>query len=223
MKKFTLFFLLNLLCSFAANAQTNSQNQQKTGEAPYKSYYAKFALGSEIPEQTGFNNPKSFWQFRYELQFLEKHFDYQPFKEKENESKTDREKRIVKSNKLYDKGWKKNGSMVLKGRISKTLIADSKNREITIPVDLPPSVTEILAEAENTWDNPMFRITMRGKAYLFDSSGKKWKQKLSMSFVCPTKTRNDNAQYWMTNSCGIYHEITETDGGKITLKLKSRI
>lgn len=223
MKKFTLFFLFALLGAFTANAQTASPNQQKSGEAPYKNYSVKFVLDSETPQAVGFDNPKSFWQFRYELRFLEKRFDYQPFREKENESPKDREKRIVKNNKLYDKGWKKNGLLVFKDRILRTQIADSANREITIPLDLSPSVTGILAKAENTWDNPMFRITMRGKAYLLDSSGKKWKQKLSMSFVCPTKTRNDNAQYWMTNSCGIYHEITKTDGGKITIKRISKI
>lgn len=71
MKKLKLCALIAFLCAFSATAQTNSQ-KPNSGETPYKNYYAKFVLDSEIPEQTGFGNPKSFWQFRYELRFLEK-------------------------------------------------------------------------------------------------------------------------------------------------------
>lgn len=223
MKNLTLAILLTLFSSVLITAQSDSRNEPKTGEIPYKTYNVKFVLDSETPEQVGFNDPKSYWQFSYELRFLEKDFEFRYFKEKENESRKEREKRIRKNNKQHDRGWKKNGILVFRGKSPKMPINAASNRELTIPVSLPPKITEILAKAENTWANPDFRVSMRGKAYLIDSSGKKIKHDLSIAFVCPTKTRTEKAQYWMINSCGISHEIRKTNDGRIIVGWKSRI
>lgn len=223
MKNFIVLALLIMICSFSANSQTASINEPKADEIPYKNYKVNFILDSETPDQVGFDNSKSYWQFRYELRFLEKDFKFEYFREKENESQKEREKRIERNNKQYDKGWKKNGFLVFKGKIPKTPIANAANREITVPLDLPPQIAQILAKAGSTWGNPDFRVSMRGKAYLIDASGKKSKQKLSISFVCPTKMITKDAQYWTINSCGIYHEITKISDGRIIVGLKLRI
>ena len=52
-------------------AQTKSEPPSEKLESPYDVMNLKFVLaGSPSPEDVGFANPHSFWQFTYKLQFL---------------------------------------------------------------------------------------------------------------------------------------------------------
>lgn len=215
----TLFVFLILILPAIAVCQNSAPD-----EPPYRTMNIKFVLeGTPSPEDVGFNNPKSFWQFRYELRFLKESFPFQSFREKQGESQKEREKRIRKNNKLYDKGWKKNGVLVTKGTISKTQLLSAANREIKIPVNLTPEITNILAKAGNTWENPDFRISLRGKLLTQADSNTKLKRKLTHSFVCPTKIQTKQSQHWVTNTCGISFELRKDDNGKVVVGWISRI
>lgn len=189
--------------------------------------------GLPNPEAVGFDNPKSNWQFKYELRFLSEekllteNSKYKPFildtNEKE-ETPAERKKRVAKNNKEFDKAWKKRGIVVIKGGISKTQLLEAKNREIVIPVKLTPEIMNVLAKASDAWDNPAFRLKVSGKISLQTNDKLKFKRKFSPNWTCPTKfiNRNENKQFWMMNTCGASTEVKLEDG-KIVFGYNSRI
>lgn len=224
LKEIVLFIFVILMLPTLTICQNSAETKTAKDAPPYKTMNLKFVLeGTPSSEDVGFNNPKSFWQFRYELRFLSEPFPFQSFKEKENELPKDREKRIRKNNKIYDKGWKKNGILVAKGKVGKTLLGSAGNREIVIPVNLTLEVMNILAKAGNTLQNPDFRISITGKIFTQANSGLKFKRKITPASVCPTKIQTKDAQYWSTNTCGISIEIRKTEDGRIVLGFLARI
>lgn len=217
--------LLLIFLSFSLPVSALSQNTNtEKAESPYKTVNLKFVLeGSPTAEDVGFDNPKSFWQFRYELRFLDEKFNFQYFKEKENEPQSERRKRIRKNNKAYDKAWKKYGVLVFKGKIAKTPLLSAASREIIIPVNLSPEIRDVLAKAGSSRQNPEFRISLNGKISTKTISNFKFKRKVTQSFVCPTKILSKDAQYWLTNICGISVEILKKEEGRIVFGLFSKI
>lgn len=193
-------------------------------DAPYETMNLKFILDSESPPQAvGFDNPTSFWRFRYELRFQNGEVKSAYFAEKTGESPAERTKRIRANNKAYDKAWKKNGVLVGKGRIAKTPLDSPANREINIPVKLPPEIIDVLAKATNSLENPYFRISVNLKVSTKTASNLKFKQKTASSFVCPTKMTSGNVQYWMMNTCGVAVGILKNEEGKIVFSSSSRL
>lgn len=222
--KKSLFTIVILVFPALAVCQNSAEVNRLKDESPYKTMNLKFVLaGSPSLEDVGFNNPKSFWQFRYELRFLSEKFPFKYFKEKENESQKERQKRIRKNNKDYDKGWKKHGILVASGKVMKTNLLSAGNREIIIPVNLTPEIMSVLANAAGTWQNPDFRISLNGKISTQTNSKLKFKRKTNPSFVCPTKVQTKEAQYWIMNTCGISIEIRKMEAGKIVFGWLSRI
>lgn len=224
MKKLTLLWIL----LFAPNVFPQN-TKQETPTAPYDVINLKFVIeGLPNADDVGFDNPKSTWQFKYELRFVDDdkkiYSVAKSFSEVPNETQTERTKRITKNNKEFDKAWKKLGVVVVKGSISKTQLLEAKNREITIPVKLTPAILDILAKASLTLDNPEFRLKVSGKVSLKTKDNLKFKGKFTPSWLCPTKliSLKENKQFWMMNTCGASTEI-QRENGKLTFGFSSKI
>jgi hypothetical protein len=226
MKKLTLLWILVFAISVFP--------QDSKPAAPYEVMNLKFVIeGSPNSEDVGFDNPKSTWQFKYELRFLKEEklltekSKYKPFVMSANapqESAEEYKKRVKNNNKNFDRAWKKLGTVVVKGSISKTQLLEAKNREITIPVKLPPEILNVLAQASQTLDNPEFRLKISGKISLTTKDNLKFKSRFKPDWVCPTKLINqtDNKQFWMMNTCGSSTEI-KRENGKLGIGFSSKI
>lgn len=218
-------FTLLIFATIVFGQTTNASSDEKP-ESPYDKMNIKFVLdGTPTPEELGFDNPKSYWQFSYELRFLTKDLmNYKPFTEIPNESTAERTKRIKKNNKQHDKAWKKSSILVVKGKVPKTQLLSPINREIIIPIPLSAEIKEVLANAADTWENPAFRIKLTGKVFTQSKSNLKFKEKLTSAIACFTKVidKDKNAQYWLTNTCGIYLGLIK-ENNKIRVVRTSRL
>lgn len=214
-KIFSLYFFIILIFSGLVFSQSKTETNSEKPESPYDEINLRFALdATPTPEDVGFDDPKSYWKFSYELRFLEDKksaldkSDFKYFQENPNENAADRAKRIEKNNKQYDGAWKKFGIRIAKGKISKISLLSEENREIIIPVQLSPEVKNLLAQASDANTFPDFRIQIKGKIYSKTKSNLKFKQKISSSFTCPTKMIVKGAPVWMMNTCGVYIGLT---------------
>lgn len=222
-------FLLILLIALGIFAgQTFAQTNNAEFKSPYDEYKLRFALDAEpSPEAVGFDDPKSYWKFSYELRFVEnskavlEKAGVKYFKEIPNELSGERAKRIEKNNKQYDKAYKKYGVRVAKGKISKVGLLSEENRDINISVPLPVEVKNILAQSENRNTFPDFWIQMKGKIYSKTKSGLKFKQKNQQSYVCFAKMNVKGKPEWMMNLCGVYLGV-KSENGKIFVAGSSR-
>lgn len=226
-KNFVYFVFAIVIFSGAVFAQSKAKTGQEKLESPYDEINLRFALdGLPAPEDVGFDNPKSYWKFSYELRFLDDarilDKDYKPFKENQNESSGERLKRIEKSNKQYDKPWKKVGVRVIKGKIKKSQLFPETNREIIIPVKLSPQIMDALASANIANKFPAFRIQIKGEIYSKTKTNLKLKQKFSEAYTCPTKMIVKGKPEWMMNTCGVYLGVTNQNN-KIYVSSTSRL
>lgn len=223
--------LLFAIVIFSATVFCQSKTETTTEklESPYDEINLRFALGADpTPEDVGFDEPKSYWKFSYELRFLEnpkaalEKSGFKYWQENPNENAAERAKGIERSSKQYDEAWKKFGVRAAKGKISKTSLLSERNREIIIPVQLPLEIKNILARANSVNAFPDFRIQIKGKIYSRTKSNLKFKQKFSQSYTCPTKMIANGAAAWMLNTCGIYLGVTNQNN-KIHIGLTSRL
>lgn len=223
--------LLFAIVIFSATVFCQSKTETTTEklESPYDEINLRFDLGADsTPESVGFDEPKSYWKFSYELRFLENEKSaleksgFQYWRENPNENAAERAKGIERNNRQFDKAWKKFGVRAAKGKISKTSLLSERNREIIIPVQLPLEIKNILARANSVNAFPDFRIQIKGKIYSRTKSNLKFKQKFSQSYTCPTKMIVNGAPNWMMNTCGIYLGVTNKNN-KIYIGLTSRL
>lgn len=228
-ENFTCALLTIVIFGGAVFCQSKTETTPEKLESPSDEVNLKFALGADpTPEDVGFDEPKSYWKFSYELRFLENPkaaleksgFKYR--QENPNENAAERAEGIERSNNQYDKTWKKFGIRAAKGKISKTSLISGENREIIIPIQLPLEIKNILAQANSTNAFPDFRIQIKGKIYSRTKSNLKFKQKFSQSYTCPTKMIANGAPAWMMNTCGIYLGLTNQNN-KISIGLTSRL
>lgn len=228
-ENFTCALLTIVIFGGAVFCQSKTETTPEKLESPSDEVNLKFALGADpTPEDVGFDEPKSYWKFSYELRFLENPkaaleksgFKYR--QENPNENAAERAEGIERSNNQYDKTWKKFGIRAAKGKISKTSLLSEENREIIIPIQLPLEIKNILARANSTNAFPDFRIQIKGKIYSRTKSNLRFKQKFSQSYTCPTKMIANGASAWMMNTCGIYLGLTNQNN-KISIGLTSRL
>ena len=93
-KQLTLLITVIIILGNTGFNQTKSGIVLEKTESPYDVINLKFVLDSALkPEDVGFDNPKSYWEFSYELRCLAETFKYENFVEKENESQAERLKR----------------------------------------------------------------------------------------------------------------------------------
>jgi hypothetical protein len=218
-KNFIRLLFTIVIFSGAVFSQSKTETTSEKLESPYDELNLTFALGADpTPEAVGFDDPKSRWKFSYELLFLENEkaalekAGYKYWQENPNETAAERAKRIERSNKQFNKAWKKFGVRVAKGRISKTSLLSEENREVIIPVRLPLEIKNILARANSTNAFPDFRIQIKGMIYSKTKSNLKFKQRFSQSYTCPTKMIVKGAPAWMMNTCGTYLGVTNQNG-----------
>lgn len=228
-KIFVCFVFTIVVFSGMIFAQSKTETSQEKLESPYDEINLRFALdGTPAPEDVGFDDPKSYWKFNYELRFLEntkaalEKSGYKYWQENPGENFAERLKRVEKNNKQYDKAWRKFGVRAAKGKISKTPLLSQENREIILPIQLSSEVKSILAQANSKNTFPDFYIQVKGKIYSKTKSGLKFKQKFSESYTCPTKMIVKGKPEWMMNTCGVYLGITNQDN-KIYINSTSRL
>lgn len=208
-------------------SQTNSSTNEKP-QSPYEKINLKFVIDNNSPnEDVGFDNPKSFWTFSYELRFMSERKEVKgdtsmALDKASILTPSKRLKLIAKNNKTYEKAWKKVSTLVVKGKVPKTFLSTPKNREIIIPVDLTPEIKNILAAATDTWANPVFRIIMKGTVTTQTASGNKFKNKVPLAVSCPAKFQTKDSQTWMMNSCGVYIGLNSINN-KVVASRKSRL
>lgn len=221
-----LLAFLTLILPILAMSQDLSATSAEKDESPYKNVNLKFVLeGSPTPEDVGFNTPKSYWKFTYELRFMDKDVNYK-LQEKvyaKYKNRDDKLKWISKANKKIGKARKKVSILVAKGKFTVENLSAAKNREIIIPVELSEQIQEILAKAGSSTENPTFVITARGRVSTKPASNRKFKKKYQMTFLCPSKTTHLDKSYWMSNTFGISVEISKKEDGRIVFSLFSRI
>ncbi len=223
--------LLFAIVIFSATVFCQSKTEKTTEklESPYDEINLRFALGADpTPESVGFDEPKSYWKFSYELRFLENEKSaleksgFQYWRENPNENAAERAKGIERNNRQLDKAWKKFGIRAAKGKIWKTSLLSEENRGIIIPVQLSLEIKNILARANSTNAFPDFRIQIKGKIYSKTKSNLKFKQKFLQSYSCPTKMIVKSAPNWLMNTCGIYLGVTNKNN-KIYIGLTSKL
>jgi len=209
--------------------QAKTETSEEKLESPYDEVNLKFALDANpTPEEVGFDNPKSYWKFSYELRFLESEkaareksgFKY--WQENPGESNAERTKRIDRKNKQYNQVWKKFGVLAGKGKVSKISLLSEESRELFIPIQLSPEIKNVLARANSTNEFPDFRVLIKGKIYSKTKSNLMFKQKISSSYTCPTKMIVKGTPNWMMNTCGIYIGVTK-ENNKIFIGSTSRL
>ena len=233
MKKIIKNFLIVVFAfgvlSGTAIGQAKTEISEEKLESPYDEVNLKFGLDANpTPEEVGFDNPKSYWKFSYELRFLENEkaaqekLGYKYFQENSGENNAERAKRIERNNKQYNKVWKKFGVVAGKGKVSKISLLSVESRELFIPVELSPEIKNVLARANSLNEFPEFRVLIKGKIYSKTKSNLMFKQKISSSYTCPTKMIVKGTPNWMMNTCGIYIEVTEKNN-KIFISSTSRL
>jgi len=233
MKSVIVKFLITFsaLCVFGGLVvgQSKTEINKEKFEIPYNEVILKFALdATPSPEAVGFDDPNSYWKFSYELRFLENEkvslekSGYKNRQENSGENNAERIKRIEKNNKQHNKAWKRFGVVVSKGKISRVSLLSQENREIVIPVRLSPEIINVLARANSTNEFPDFRVQIKGKIYSKAQSNLKFKQKISSSYVCPTKMIVNGIPNWLANTCGIYTGVANQNN-KIVISITSRI
>lgn len=212
MKKLFVFCLL--IFSFKSFGQ---EIKKEIAEAPYNNYNLKFVIAEDSqPVADLFAGAKNYWTFTYELRFLDDRknleFTTPTFESNSNLSQSERTKNIKRDNKKHDKAWKKNGSIIVKGKTEKRLLSVAQNREIIIPVQLSESVKTVLSKATASWANPVYRVSMKGKIFIQTEDEAKLKRKFTHSVVCSSKVQTKELQSWAINFCGIYQGVTKQNG-----------
>ncbi len=233
MKKIIKNFLIAVFAfgffSGTVIGQAKTENVEEKLESPYDEVNLKFALDANpSPEDVGFDNPKSYWKFSYELRFLESEkaarekSGYKYWQENPGENNAERSKRIERKNKQYNKVWKKFGVLAGKGKVSKISLLSEESRVLFIPVQLSPAIKNVLARANSLNEFPEFRVLIKGKIYSKTKSNLVFKQKISASYSCPTKMIVKGTPNWMMNTCGIYIEVAK-ENNKIFIRSTSRL
>lgn len=185
--------------------QVNAEIDVNSRKVPYDVENVAFVLdGTPTPDAVGFDSPKSYWKFSYELRFLgdgNKEFELQ---KKISGDKPEKTNWTRKQNKLLDRKIRKASILVTKGKIKKRPLTSVKDRELLIPVKLTPEVQRIIADSAGSDHNPEFIIYVKGKLSTKTTSGLKFKEKYSTRFPCPVKIRSlDRKLYWASNMCGV--------------------
>lgn len=216
-----------LIFSLPIFGQGNDEIEVNSRRIPYDVVTAAFVLdGTPTPESVGFDNPKSYWKFSYELRFLDdgsKEFELWEKIDAKFKNGSNKPVSPSKRSKLLDRGVKRASVLVTKGKIKRRPLTSPQNREILIPVKLTSQIQQIIAESAGSDRNPEFIIYVKGKLSTRTTSGLKFKEKYAISFSCPVKIRSlDRKLYWASNRCGVSLEALNEDN-KIRFGMFSRL
>ncbi|MCC7307851.1 MAG: hypothetical protein IT173_09805 [Acidobacteria bacterium] len=192
--------------------QVNDEIDVNSRKVPYDVENVVFVLdGTPTPDAVGFDSPKSYWKFSYELRFLDdihKEFELQETLGTKLKDRSDKPVSTSKLNKLIAREVRKISILVTKGKIKKRPLTTARNRELLIPVKLTPQIQQIIARSAGSNKNPEFVISVKGKLYTRTSSGLKFKEKYAARFPCSVKIESiDQKLYWASNRCGVSLEV----------------
>ena len=227
MKIRLIYILTFLVFSLPVIAQVNDEIDINSRPIPYDVVAAAFVLdGTPTPESVGFDNPKSYWKFSYELRFLDDgNKELELWEKIDAKFKNGSSKPVSSSkrSKLFDRGMKRASVLVAKGKIKRRPLTSPQNREILIPVKLPSQIQQSIAESAGSDRNPEFIIYVKGKLSTRTTSGLKFKEKYAIRFPCPVKIRSlDRKPYWASNRCGVSLEAIN-ENNKIRFGMFSRL
>lgn len=227
MKKMLIYIFGLLALSLPIFGQVNDEIDVNSRQIPYDVENIAFALdGTPTPEEVGFDNPKSYWKFTYELRFLDdgnKVFELQKKISAKHKGEPEKAYSTSRRYKLLNRGVKKASVSVTKGRIKQRSLISVKNRELLIPVKLTPQIQQSIADSAGSDRNPTFIVYVKGKLSTRTTSGLKFKGKYANRFSCPVKIRSVDAKlYWSLNRCGVSVEALIEDN-KIRFGLFSRL
>lgn len=177
-----------------------------------------FLEGKPTPQDVGFDNPKSFWKAKYELYLT----DFSEL-EKLGICKTDEASRHVcqtVKDKKQNKQIKKKSLKISKGSFTRHSLSSEANRQVTVPVSLPPNVIEIYNQATKIPErNPTFILFIIEKVLVTNSAGKKLKDKYSITGIRNLKnaTSNRDFDYWDVRNSSLTISIVRQENGRLKL------
>ena len=178
-----------------------------------------FSLNGEpTPQDVGFDNPKSSWKVKYELYLT----DFSELEKLGICHRDEANRHICERtyDKKFDKPVKKISLKISKGNFAKKLLSDEKNREVVIPINLPPNIIEIFNQATKLPErNPTFVLFITQKISVKNSANAKLKEKFSNRGIKQLKTADSNRtfEYWDVKNLSIIVTIAKRDNGQITL------
>ncbi len=210
MKRKIILTLLTLVFTSSIFSQTPPENLLENVEI-------KFTLeGEPTTQAVGFNNPKSYWKVKYELYLT----DFSEM-EKLGLTKTADNRKyippIIRDTSL-NKQIKKKSMKISKGNFTKKSLLSEANREVIIPVNLPPEVVEIYNQATKIPEkNPTFVLFITEKISVKDSAKAKLKEKYLITGFSPLKhaLSNQNFEYWNVKNMSLNVKIAKQDDGKL--------
>lgn len=210
MKRKILLTLLILVFAASVFAQTKQENLLENVEL-------KFVLNGEpSPQDVGFNNPKSLWKVKYELYLTD-------FSEMEKLGLVKQENNLkyvapLIQNRRFNKLIKKKSMKILKGGFVRKSLSGEADREVTIPVKLPPNVVEIYNQATAIPEkNPTFVLFITEKVSVRNSAKSKLKETYSLTDFSPLKHSGSNktGDYWNVKIMSLRVKITRMETGKL--------
>lgn len=180
----------------------------------------KFGLQAEpSPQDVGFDNPQSSWKVKYELYLTD-------FSELERLGICTRDESnrhicpIINDKKISNK-IKKKSLKIQKGNVVRRKLADERNREITVAVNLPPNIVEIFNRAVKIpEENPTFILIVTEKISTRNSAGQKFKEKYSITGTNQLKMADSNKtfDYWNVKNLSLNITIVKQADGKLRLE-----
>ena len=212
MKQKILPILLILIFGVSIFAQTKQENLLENVEI-------KFTLESEPTSQdVGFDNPKSCWKVKYEL-YLTDFSEMEKLGLRKTHNNLEYLSPIVRD-KSFNKRIKKKSMKISKGNFTKKSLSIEANREIIIPVNLPPDVVEIYNQAIKIPEkNPTFVLFIAEKISVKNSVKAKLKEQYLITGFIPLKhsSSNQNREYWNVKNMSLNITIAKQKNGKLKL------
>jgi hypothetical protein len=212
MKQKILPMLLILIFAASVFAQTNQENLLENVEI-------KFTLESEpTPQDVGFDNPKSFWKVKYEL-YLTDFSEMEKLGLRKIHNGLKYLSPIVRD-KSFNKRIKKKSIKISKGNFAKKSLSIETNREVIIPINLPPNVIEIYNQAVKIPEkNPTFVLFVTEKVSVKNSAKAKLKEKYLITGFRPLKhsASNQNHEYWNVRNISLNISVARREDGKLQL------
>ena len=212
MKRNILLTLSILIFAASVFAQTKQENLLENVEI-------KFTLESEpTPQDVGFDNPKSRWKVKYEL-YLTDFSEMENLGLKKIHNGLEYLPPIVRD-KGFNKRIKKKSMKISKGNFTKKSLSIETNREVIIPVNLPPHVIEIYNQAiKITEKNPTFVLFVAEKVSVKNSAGAKLKEQYLITGFRPLKHSGSNQtyEYWNVKNISLNISVAKREDGKLKL------
>lgn len=202
--------LVVLLLSLTGFAQSKQENLLEETNLQF------FLEGEPTPQDVGFDNPKSYWKVNYELYLTD-------FSEMEKLGLVKTENGLkyiapIVQNKRNNKRIKKKSTKILKGNFTKKSLLSEANREVIIPVNLPPDVIQIYNQAaEIPEKNPTFVLFIAEKIFVKNSAKTKLKYKYFLTDFSSLKHSGSNktGEYWNVKIMSLRVKIYKTNDGKL--------